>query len=207
MTGLAADPKGGVAVEVDGRPMGSVPAEAVVELGLRVGEELDEERWSRLRLEVEAQAAFLRALRWLAIHARARREMEIRLLRSGMRPEAVERALARLERLGYVDDREVARRLVEERGREWGPARLRQELRKRGLPPQVIEEALAAAGLPDEEAVALELGRRKWLRCSGEPVEVCRRRVADFLRRRGFGWEVVERTLARLDSDFRLPIN
>ncbi|MDI3317311.1 MAG: regulatory protein RecX [Bacillota bacterium] len=207
ITGLEADPKGGIAVMVDGEPLGSVSTAAAVELGLQVGEELDEERAARLRLEVETESAFLRALRWLAVHPRSRRELEIRLQRAGWTKEAAERALARLERFGYVDDLGVARRLLEERGREWGPVRLRQELRKRGIPAPVIEEALAAAELPAEESVALELGRQRWLRYQGEAAEVRRRRVADFLRRRGFGWEVVERTLARLDSDFRRLLN
>ncbi|MBX5464312.1 MAG: regulatory protein RecX [Clostridia bacterium] len=207
VTRLEEDPRGGVRVEVDGRAVGSVAAEAVLDLGLRAGAPLDEEAWPRLELELEAHAATRRALGWLSVHARARREVELRLLRAGFRGQAVELALARLERLGYLDDAAVARRLVEERGREWGTARLRQELRRRGLPPAMVEEALASAGLPGEEEVALELARRRWLRCGDLPAEVCRRRLAGFLRRRGFAWQVVEEVLARLDSDFRAPID
>lgn len=81
----------------------------VAEERLAPGDRLDEADIERLRAAGAERDVFDRAARFLAARPRSRAEVRRRLLRPSPRrappPEdVVERALDRLERLGYLDD-------------------------------------------------------------------------------------------------------
>jgi len=100
---------------------------------------------------------------------------------------------------GYLDDAAFARRWVEARaGRGYGPARLRAELRTRGVAAALIDAALATlaaeTGLEQARAVARRrlgaLGRRRPDRAAA--------RLHDYLMRRGYGPALVSRVVREL---------
>jgi regulatory protein len=95
---------------------------------------------------------------------------------------------------GYVDDAAFACQWVTSRaGRGYGAARLRVELRARGVAPAVIAAALSTLGGDDVIARARETARRRLpaLR-RGRPDRVAPR-LRDYLLRRGFSTSVVVR--------------
>jgi regulatory protein len=108
--------------------------------------------------------------------------------------------IERLRAESYLDDAEFARFWVEGRQR-FSPRSvtvLRQELRRKGLDDSMI--APAVAGL-DAEAAAYEAAWPRALRLSSiaatDPI-LFRRKVGDFLLRRGFDYEVTRRVVSRL---------
>jgi regulatory protein len=127
------------------------------------------------------------ALRLLALRDRSRGELVQRL--SARFPEDVAaRVVEDLAAAGYLDDEGLARRLAErfagERG--FGPARIRAELRRRGLSAETAE---AAVGRDDPEALlqrGLEAARRHLKRDTGPLDDPSLRRLAGHLERRGF---------------------
>ena len=97
---------------------------------------------------------------------------------------------------GYVDDAAFARQWVAARAaRGYGAARLRMELRARGIAAPVIAAALATLGGDDALARAREAARRRLpaLR-RGRPDRLARR-LRDYLLRRGFSTSIVVRVL------------
>jgi regulatory protein len=95
--------------------------------------------------------------------------------------------MARLGSLGLVDDREFARRWIEERTRTRprSAAALRIELEGKGIDSAVADAALVDAGVDDDaqaRAVA-ELALARW---AGHPPELQARRLFQLLQRRGF---------------------
>ncbi|WP_314455868.1 regulatory protein RecX [uncultured Microbacterium sp.] len=89
--------------------------------------------------------------------------------------------------LGYLDDTTFAEQLamsaVEKRGE--GRRAVAETLRKRGIPRDVAEAALAA--LPDDDAErALEFARSKVRAVEGVEYEAALRRLAGQLGRRGY---------------------
>src|SRR5438093_10911469 len=69
-----------------------------------------------------------------------------------------------LESRGYLDDAQFARRWVETRAgsRRLGPARLRSELRARGVDAELAEAAIREAfGRESEASLALAAGRKR----------------------------------------------
>jgi regulatory protein len=167
---------------------------------LRVGQILEDHDVERLRsLDVE-QKAYDRAVRFLAYRPRSEAEVRSRLVRSGADPAVIEAVIGRLKAQSYLDDEEFARFWVEGRQR-FNPrsaAALRQELRQKGLADATIAPAVAEL---DAVAAAYEAAQPRALRLSSlveaDPM-LFRRKMSDFLLRRGFDYEVVREVVARL---------
>ncbi|NLG84800.1 MAG: regulatory protein RecX [Firmicutes bacterium] len=96
------------------------------------------------------------AARLLARRDYTRQELRQRLANKGFAAAEVEEALARLMAWGYLDERALARRLVEEAitRRPRGRAFVVAELKARGIPDEIIAESLAFYPPAMEEEVA-----------------------------------------------------
>jgi regulatory protein len=131
-------------------------------------------------------------------------ELRSRLLAKGFAPAAVELAIARAGDLGYLDDVRYAERLsraLVASGRAVGP-RLALELRRRGLPDELVAAATAATRADGGEATALrDLIARRFpgFDFSGADAK-SQRRVVNFLQRRGFPLDRILTELKRTDS-------
>jgi regulatory protein len=187
-----------VSVYLDGRFAFGLPA--VDAARLKVGQVLTDQDIERLRdLDVE-QKAYDRAVRFLAYRPRSEAEVRARLRRSATDQPVIEAVIGRLKAQGYLDDAEFARFWVEERQR-FSPRSvyaLRQELHRKGLDDSTIATAVSSV---DAAASAYEAARPRALRLSslaGNDPALFRRKIGDFLLRRGFDYEVVREVVSRL---------
>ena len=103
---------------------------------------------------------------------------------------------------GFLDDARYAEAFARDRVRlsPRGTRRVVQELRGRGVDPEVATEAMEGV-LREEGIDDLDLAReaaRKWRPRAGEERERARRRLAGFLARRGFGSEAVRTVVEEL---------
>ena len=116
-------------------------------------------------------------------------ELRAKLAYREMPGEVIETALDRARQVGAVDDAAFARAWVEDRGRGrgYGVARLRGELRRRLVPDPLIADALASLDTRDDLAVATDLARNRLrqLPSSLQP-EAAARRLDGYLQRRGY---------------------
>jgi regulatory protein len=135
--------------------------------------------------------AMEKAGRVLARRPHSRSELALKLRASGIEPEAVDRAMIRLEELGLIDDLVFARQWVEERGRRRGAGLLRAELARKGVPREVADQALADVGL-DEDSAALALAAGWLRRVVNRPLAEQAQRIRQMLVRRGYSHEVAE---------------
>lgn len=163
------------------------------------GDERDEP--ARSAPEDAARKAERYALDLLALRPRTVREMTTKLRSKAYPEDVVGDLLGRMQRVGYLDDRKFAEYWIEERmrSRPCGPALLRAELRRKGVPAEVVSEVLAATVPPEaEETAAIRAARRKVRpRASAagrsareaDPAagRAAKQRLWEFLRRRGFG--------------------
>lgn len=181
VTALRAARPGRVAVELDGAPWRTLPAEAVLKAGVTLGRPLDRPRARLLRRELRRLEALSAAGRALRGRDLAAAEVERRLERAGVAPAPRAETLAVLDRTGLVDDRRFASdRAGALAARGYGDAWIRWDLDRRGVAAELVEEAIGA--LEDERARAEKLVEE---RGGGA-------RVARGLARRGFGEDAVE---------------
>ncbi|MCH7835288.1 MAG: RecX family transcriptional regulator [Chloroflexi bacterium] len=181
---------------LDGRFALGLSTDVAAQVSLRVGDEVDGDRLRALR-EAEARAdAMSAALRLLSYRPRSETELRQRLARRGAPPALVDSTIERLLELGLVDDAAFARSWVEsrERASPRGQRLLRQELRAKGVNSDASRELVE--GVDDAEA-ALRASARRAASLSGLPQAEFRRRLGDFLRRRGFDYETIRLTVER----------
>ena len=132
-------------------------------------------------------AAHTIALRQLEVRPRTRHELAVVLTRRNIPDEATTVVLDRLEAVGLVDDAAFATAWVESRhsGRRLGRRALAEELRRKGIPRDLIDAALCRVTRDDEAAAARELIRRRMKTMRGLDRSTATRRLASSLARRG----------------------
>ncbi|MDZ4254543.1 MAG: regulatory protein RecX [Sulfuritalea sp.] len=132
------------------------------------------------------------AIKLLARREHTRVELARKLAGFGTREE-IEAVLADMEASQLQSDNRTAENYLRSNASRLGTSRLRHTLKTRGVAPEMIEEQLAQADLPDE----IERARAAWSRkFSAAPADAKEwARQARFLQSRGFAGDVVRRLL------------
>jgi len=167
---------------------------------LSKGQLLSDGDIAALKVVDEIGRAHEAALAFLAHRPRSRSEVVQRLRKHGYPEPAIEAALERLERAGFVDDRAFAEYWVRNREqfRPRGRYALRQELRQKGVESDVIEDALQDLDEPDSAyRAAMEQGTQ-WMRLDEASAY---RKCSAFLQRRGFGYDVIQEAWTRIQAE------
>ena len=183
-----------IALRLDGKAWLRVEPEALAELGVSSGDEIDESRRAQVETALARVRARLFVVRSLSVKAQSTAEIERKLAARDVPAEIAREAIERVAGYGYLDDETLAGQLTRGmRSRGYGRRRAEQKLRERGLGgPRAAAALDEAYGEQDEAALARDaLGRR--------PVadDADRRRALAFLARRGFSasaaWAAIRR--------------
>ncbi len=147
--------------------------------------------FSRRRIARAASASSVeecrkRAFRLLSIRSRSREELRKALELRGHDASVIAGTLDAFERGGLLNDQAALEAFLLDREDRFGKERLRHDLRRRGFPGESIDRALAEISDDDERALAEALFRRRWDELSKLPAEKRKKKVFDFLNRRGF---------------------
>lgn len=123
----------------------------------------------------------------------SRWELGERLLARDLDPCIVEAELDRLERVGLIDDVALAETIVRTHHERKGLGRtaLAQELRRRHVDPDAIDEALEQLDDEDENTRALELAVRRAGQLQNLDHETAVRRLSGYLQRKGYSADTV----------------
>jgi regulatory protein len=158
---------------------------------LRVGQELTEEEIADLKAKDVREMAYERSLHYLSYRPRSVWEMRQYLQKKGVDEVTIDEVLQRLSKAGFVDDVEFAQFWVENRKRHRprGPWALRDELRRKGVPNDVIEQVLEDEDLEQKKG-ATQVAEKKLRRLRGLDERTFRRRMWGYLKRRGFDYEI-----------------
>jgi len=112
----------------------------------------------------------LKNVREVAVDCLSRRalthyELETRLKDKGFENTEINETLERLEKLGYLNDQELALTVSQNRLKRYSRRRVFQDLKNRGLASQLIEEALGCTySSHDESQQCLALAKQWWIR-------------------------------------------
>jgi SOS response regulatory protein OraA/RecX len=151
---------------------------------------------------LERPPAADKAAALLALRPHFRRELELKLGRSGYEREEIAAALDKLTNLRLLDDAAQARTFVETvaRRKGWGRMRVAQELARRGAPEAAAEAALAGLSSDADLEAAREAARR-WRAKSGggrAASQPGRDALARHLSRRGFASSAIFKVLKEM---------
>ena len=152
--------------------------------------------------EKELARARNAAYRWLNSRPRSSAEIEAKLRDKGFDEAVIHTTLSGLVRLGYLDDEKFARLWAESRVRlrAFGRRRIDRELREKGIDPSIVREALDGVFTVDREIDIAEkaaAGKLKGMQRLDR--ETRRRRLAGFLERKGFPYDVIRDVLKKTE--------
>lgn len=105
-----------------------------------------------------------------------------------------------LSRLGLIDDRRYAQKCAEYflTRKLWGKYRAREEMRRRGIPSELIDEALEEYDEGSDERLR-ELVEKKYARKLADENGVNKVKAA--LARQGFSYDEIKRVLAEYEEE------
>ena len=140
------------------------------------------------------------ALRLLKIRPRSIGELKEKLERKGFDAAEISQTLQWFEEIKLLDDRVFTKSWIQYRlARPFGFRRIIMELKTKGIDSEIIEEEIGLIkSQRDEWPTALELAKRRWQKfASVEPVKR-KKRIFDFLSRRGFAPDVIFKVMKKL---------
>ncbi len=186
--------KGRFLVKLEDGSILRVTEEEILRFALRPGMDLDGEALEALRASAKTSSARAAAANIIGTRALSKKELTRRLVKKGNEEADAQAAADWLEDIGAVNDAGYAAALVRHYGgKGYGPARVREELRRRGIDRELWDEAMEE--MPEAADILDQLIQKK---CRGElsdPKE--KKRVSDALMRRGFGWSEVRAAMGR----------
>jgi regulatory protein len=142
------------------------------------------------RRQPPAVPALDAGLRYLALRAHSRLELQRKLERKGHESAEVDAAMARLAELGYLDDAAFARGIVRQRSAARGPQALAAELSAKGIDRAGIADALAGDDPETQLVAATRLAERLYAEKPPPGYREMLNRIGSKLVRRGFSIEV-----------------
>lgn len=194
----AAEPRRGRLTQLflDGERAAQVDTETFLRSGLRPGDQVTEERLCQLLQDSDANRAKEKALYLLGYRSHSKKELAEKIARAGVGRQAAQEAADRMEELGLIDDGAYARQYAKElfTRKRYGAMRVRQELLRKGIDGELIEEVLAGYGDGDAAQgniqAVLEKKYPGW-----EEDDRQRRRAFAALRRMGYSFEDIRQAM------------
>jgi regulatory protein len=172
--------------------------ETLFKHGLRVGDRLTDEKIESILQTEQKRKAKDVALNLLSYRSQSEKEISEKLKRKGFGRKNIEGVIEDLKRVSLLDDYEFSCAWVKDRmkSRPRGLLLLRQELVKKGIRKELIDRALDEC-YPDadEVKIASELIKKREKRYKDLDKKIARKRMSDFLLRRGFSYEVVKEAI------------
>ncbi|MEG0853063.1 MAG: regulatory protein RecX [Angelakisella sp.] len=200
VTDITKTKKGRYALFVDGEFLFSIHKDSFFKTKLTTGISMTVQELEQLRLEDELLSAKEAALNVLSRAAQSSGMLREKLARY-YGEEAVEGTVERMTELGLLDDVDYAKRLASDcvKLRGYSLARLRQELRRRKLPPEAIEAALEQFEERDESDPIIDIILKKY-KAKIFDEEGLRKTIAALMRR-GFSYSDIRTALNRIEEE------
>ena len=181
-----------VLVYLEGGNLLRITESELLRFGLYVGLDISPETVVQLQKSGARSETRVRAANMISARPLSKKELTRRLVQKGSEADDAGAAAAYLENIGALDDAAYAAMLVRHYSAQGcGPARIRDELYRRGVPRELWDEALAQLP-PAADAVRKVVAAR----LRGRPMtQEDSRKLAAALQRRGFSWNDIRPVL------------
>ena len=177
---------------------------SIVAAWLRKDQVLDDRKIETLLQQDSEEKAFQKALVYLNFRPRSEAEVKTSLEKAGFSEKDIDTTINRLMRAGMIGDERFSKLWLENRAAAHPRSHrlLAFELKKKGVPSELIDEALE--GLPGDSRLALEAGRKYARRLETAPVEIFRKKLTGFLARKGFHYGTIQEVLPLIWNETHL---
>jgi regulatory protein len=196
-----AKPKGWFELEVKGRPPFLVDEESIFRHSLRVGEYISDEIYEKLREEADLAWLKFKAKQFLSRRMISERDLRRKLSEERRSKTIRDEAITQLKSYGFIDDVQFAIVYIRSQVRQGAKSRLflKKKLWEKGISSEIADEALNAELKEVDEIGAIkELAAKKYKSLRHLPPQKAKSRLINFLRGRGFSWDLIKASIDEL---------
>ncbi|RKY90706.1 MAG: hypothetical protein DRQ01_08780 [Ignavibacteriae bacterium] len=180
--------------------------EVFLKSGLKINDELSDDRFSFYIRENRLYHIKQRAFRYLGRRLHSAFELRTKLRQKGYEIEMIDQVISELRDKNYLDDSEYALVFVEEkfRSKMWSENKLKSELIKKGISSSVISDVLSKK-FPDEgdfnNALTVSLKKYKILQERNLDLQTTKKKLISFLNSRGYNYETIKQVCDKIIAD------
>lgn len=187
-----------VNVHLDGKFAFGVTLQSALENNLKIGKELSHEEIEALRGKDYLDINFSKLVSFASSRPHSKKEIHLWFRRKHIDENAQKQLFNRLKNVGLVNDEEFAKWWVEQRVhfRSMPQKMLKLELRQKGIKDEIVERVLSERESPSEVELARKVLTKKFRQIPKIKDLKEKRRVYDFLLRRGFGYDAIKKALS-----------
>jgi regulatory protein len=159
---------------------------------LHVGQSLSLEKIEELKLLDEIEAAFQKAIRFIAYKPRTKFEVSKKLTEAGYSEQVIDVNLSKLVEKGYLNDEQYAGNWIENKSlyKPRSKKLIRFELQQKKIDQEIIEEVVNR--MEPEDQLALRAAEKYIRRIENLDEITFKRRFSGFLLRRGFSYSTTK---------------
>ena len=182
----------------------AVNDELILKYILKTGKALKDDEISKIRQRAEYLFLKKKALDILARRRITEKEMRRKLQAIKSCAHHADKVISDLKEHGYIDDYSFAVNLIHtvQAGSPRSIRYISQKLYLKGVPSEIAQKAMNdELGDYNEHEAARKLAQRKYKTVANLPKLRAKKRIADYLRTRGFNWDVVNEALNELFAD------
>jgi len=183
-------------IYLDGKFGFGLDLENFVKLGLKVEQELTDTQVEEVVKKAEFQKIYEKILRFASLRPRSEKEFKNWLQKYKVHDSLYKDLFDKLKYLDFLDDRKFAVWWVEQRltFRPKSKLSLKFELKGKGIDENLIKEVLFETKV-DEVKLAKDLIEKKRYKWEKLDNFEARRKMSEFLARKGFNWEIIRKIL------------
>ena len=193
-----------VNVFLDGKHAFNLEVDVAIKGGLKVGQEISASQVEALKKAGYQQRCYDAAARLLGYRPRSEYEIRQRLTQRGFDNDTIGAVLTRLKEHDLINDSNFARFWRDTR-QSFSPRSqwlIRAELKQKGVPSEIIDQVVGDINDIDN---AYHAAKKKAGSLATADHQDFRRRLGEYLKRRGFGYSVIIKTIERLWQEREEP--
>jgi len=188
------------AVYVDGEYSFSISEEDFITLCLYEERNITDEEITHIKEEVNFRRAKAEAVKFLALRLRSEMEVAKKLMEKGFDKNIVQKVTDELKSMGYINDRLYIQKYIYDRMKLKPESKrlIKYELMSKGISEADIDEVMKD-WKTDETVLAESIVRKKFGKYDTRDENI-QKRIYSFLHHRGFGFEVIDAVINRINA-------
>lgn len=175
--------------------------DVIMKYGIAKDKEIDENTLIEAIGEQRLKDAKNSAYNFVSYKPRSEYEVRKKLESKDFSLDIIDSAINFLYEFGLLDDKKFAEMFINSylKAKPSGLYKLTYELKKRGIDQMIIEQSIMSF-YPNDKSVELaqEAARKHLKKISHKPAENQKKLIYDFLSRRGFNWEDINKVLEKM---------
>ncbi len=196
--------KNKVSIFADGNYYNSLFDETLASSGLKIGDTITEEQFSKLQVESQKKLAFNKSLDYLGHRIRAVSEVKEYLGKKEYCEEAIEYTIEKLHEYKLLDDMNFARTLTKDRmnAKQKGKGYILADLKRYKITSEIIEKIMEEYDYDKEYENALKMAAKLIKKHSSVEDEYKRKqKISSAMARAGYDWDTIKSAVNQISSE------